>query len=303
MDVSFIIVNWNTKDLLLNCISSIYQTVRGPAFEIWLVDNASSDESIVAAKSAYPAINIIENEENLGFAAANNLALRRMNGRYALLLNTDTSLTENAARELYEFMEATPKAAIACGQLLNLDGSKQNSIANPPSLLSLLSNETILRLLLPKKFPSKRKQYTAPIEINSCVGACMIVRKEAIDKAGYFDERFFFFLEETDWALRMKRGGWKLYFIPTAGIFHAQGQSVGSGVEARIMFYRSRYIFFKKWNPNLYPIICFAVLSRLIINALLSLLGLVFTLGLSDDLNRRSAIYMKLLTWHVRGCP
>jgi len=118
-DISFIIVNWNTKELLLECIASIYQTVKEIAFEIWVVDNGSSDGSVEAVKEKYPRIKIIENRTNLGFAAANNLALKRMGGHYALMLNTDTVLTEGAVSELHNFMQGNPEAAIACGQLLN----------------------------------------------------------------------------------------------------------------------------------------------------------------------------------------
>ncbi len=303
MDISFIIVNWNTKDLLLECLASIYQTVNEIAFEIWVVDNGSSDGSVAAVKEKYPHIQIIENRTNLGFAAANNLALKRMDGHYALLLNTDTVLTEGAVSELHNFMQGNPAAAIACGQLLNPDGSKQNSIANFPSLLSLVSNETLLRLLLPRRFPSKRREYRTPIEIDSCIGACMLIRKKAIDKAGFLDDRYFFFLEETDWAYRMKKAGWKIFFVPAARIFHAQGKSVGIRADARIMFYRSRYLFFRKWNLGPYPLVCFVIFSRLLINTLLSLLGVAFTLGQSKALNNKLLTYIQLIAWHLKGRP
>lgn len=303
MDISFIIVNWNTKDLLLECLASIYQTVNEIAFEIWVVDNGSSDGSVGAVKDKYPSIKIIENRINLGFAAANNLALERMGGQYALLLNTDTVLSADAVSELHRFMEVNPEAAIACGQLLNLDGSKQNSIANFPSLLSLVSNETLLRLLLPRRFPSKRREYRTPIEIDSCIGACMLIRKKAIDQTGFLDDRYFFFLEETDWAYRMKKVGWKIYFVPAAKIFHAQGKSVRIRADARIMFYRSRYAFFKKWHQGSYPLVCLVIFSRLLINTLLSLLGVALTLGLKRGLNRKSIVYVQLIVWHMKGCP
>ena len=302
-DISFIIVNWNTKELLLECIASIYQTVKEIAFEIWVVDNGSSDGSVEAVKEKYPRIKIIENRTNLGFAAANNLALKRMGGHYALKLNTDTILTEGAVRALHNFMQGNPEAAIACGQLLNQDGSKQNSIANFPSLLSLMSNETVLRILLPRRFPSKRREYGTPIEIESCIGACMLIRKKAVDEVGFLDERYFFFLEETDWAYRMKKAGWKIFFVPTARIFHAQGKSVGIRTDARIMFYRSRYLFFRKWRLGPYPLVCFAVFSRLLTNTLLSLLGVALTLGLRKRLNSKFRTCIQLIAWHLKGCP
>lgn len=303
MDISFIIVNWNTKDLLHECLASIYKTMDKLKFEVWLVDNASTDGSVEAAKSKYPDINTIVNERNLGFAAANNLALKKMKGKYALLLNTDATLTDAAVDELYCFMEANDKTGIACGQLLNTDGSKQNSIANYPSLLSLLFNETVLRVLFPHKFPSKRKEYMAPLEVDSCIGACMIVRKKAMDEVGAFDEGYFFYLEETDWAYRMKQAGWGVFFVPSARIFHAQGKSVGNNANKKIMFYRSRYYFFKKWYKRSYVIIYIIGFLRLLVNTLLSLFGVLFTLGLNDGIRKRFGIYIQLILWHFNGCP
>lgn len=301
--ISFIIVNWNTRDLLLACLSSVYQTVRGPDFEIWLVDNGSSDGSAAAAKKRFPEIHVIQNASNLGFAAAVNLALARMGGRYAVLLNTDAILTEDAILRLYDFMEAEPRVGISCGQLLNADGSRQNSIANFPSLLSLTSNETLLRLLFPQKFPSKRQEYTGPIEVDSCIGACMMVRKAAIDQVGLLDERYFFFMEETDWAYRMKQAGWRICFIPWARVYHAQGKSVEGRADGRILFYRSRYAFFKKWHPRLYPLVCAIIFSRLFVNTLLSFVGIGLTLGLKKTLRRKLMMYAHLIAWHMKGCP
>ena len=303
MDISFVIVNWNTRDLLLQCLASIHQTAADMDFEVWLVDNASSDGSVGAARTAYPNTHIIENDRNLGFAAANNLAFAKMRGRYAVLINTDARLKAGAIKSLFVFMEETPEASMSCGQLLNEDGSKQNSIAPFPSLLSLISNETVLRLLFPQKYPSKRKHHTTPIAVDSCIGACIMVRKIAMERVGFLDERYFFFLEETDWAYEMKLKGWKIYFVPWAEIVHAQGKTVGSGVSARILFYRSRYQFFEKWHKKTYPLVLLFTFSRLLVNTLLNLLGAVFTLGLNRRLKEKLAVYTQLALWHLNGCP
>jgi hypothetical protein len=303
LEISVIIVNWNTKDLLLGCLKSVFQTIHGIPFEVWLVDNGSTDGSVQSSTAAYPAIKVIRNDRNLGFAAANNQAFQRMTGRYALLLNTDAALTDGAVEALYGFMETHPQTALACGQLLNEDGSKQNSIANFPSLLTLLSNETVLRTLLPGRFPSKRREYTAPIEIESCIGACMMARKKAMEEVGFLDERFFFFFEETDWAFRMKRAGWQVYFVPQARIFHRQGQSVGHGANSRKIFYRSRYLYFRKWHSRGFPLFFAVILARLVAETLLSFLGALGTLGLNLHVRARLGIYLKLIIWHLSGCP
>jgi GT2 family glycosyltransferase len=303
LDISFVIVNWNTRDLLLQCLKSIYQTAAHMNFEVWLVDNASTDGSVAAARKANPKIHVIENTRNLGFAAANNLAFARMGGRYAVLINTDARLKAGAIKKLFDFMEEVPDASMACGQLLNEDGSKQNSIAPFPTLLSLISNETLLRLIFPQKYPSKRKHYTMPLEVDSCIGACIMVRKSAMDRVGFLDERYFFFMEETDWAYRMKLAGWKVYFVPRVEIFHAQGKSVGSGVSARILFYRSRYQFFEKWHKKTFPVVRLFTLLRLLVNNLLNLSAVVFTLGLNRRFREKLMIYTKLALWHLKGCP
>jgi GT2 family glycosyltransferase len=303
VDISVIIVNWNTRDLLMNCIRSVYETVQGIACEIWVVDNGSTDGSQEAVKAAFPQVQLIENTQNRGFAAANNQALKRMSGHYALLLNSDAALTDGAAQTLHAFMESTPAAGMACGQLLNPDGSRQNSIASFPTLLTLISNETLLRIMFPEKFPSKRRDYSGPIPIESGIGACLMIRKTAMDAVGIFDEAYFFFFEETDWAYRMRLANWRIYFVPSARILHAQGKSAGNSVSSRILFYRSRYIYLKKWHLKSYSLMVGVLFIRLLVNAILSLLGSGLTLGLAPRLLDKTLVYFQLITWHFKGCP
>jgi GT2 family glycosyltransferase len=273
VDISIVIISYNTRALLLQCLESVYRSANPPRFEIWVVDNASSDGSVEAVEQHYPDVLTIKNSENKGFAAANNQALRRMNGRYALLLNSDAVLTAGALEKLFAFMEADAEAGMACGQLLNPDDSRQNAFANFPTLLSLALNESMLKKLWPRRFPSKYQMHREPLMIESCIGACMIVRKAAMDEAGMLDERYFFFMEETDWALTFKKAGWDSYFIPDANIYHYQGQSAGSGAASRIMFYRSRYQFIRKWHPRSYPLFGLVIGLRLAVNTVSSLIA------------------------------
>lgn len=303
MDISIVIVNWNTKNLLLDCLTSIYETSKNISMEIWVVDNASSDGSVDAVKRFYPDVKIIQNSKNLGFAAANNRAFKRMQGRYAVLLNTDTVLMKGAVEAIYDFMENNPDAGMACGQLLNVDGSKQNSFANFPGLTSLLFGEALMERLLPNKYPSKRNVGLSPMEVDSCIGACMMVREKAMQTVGWLDESFFFFFEETDWARRMKKAGWKVYMLPSAKIYHLQGQSVGHNVRSRILFYRSRYIYFKKWHQNVYGLLQGIIFLRLLINAASNLVGFIGTLGLHASIRTKLDTYAKLIVWHLEGCP
>jgi len=302
MDISIIIVNWNTRDHLGNCLDSIVKTIGNIDYKIIVVDNASRDDSVGMVESRYPQVMLIQNEKNRGFGAANNQAMHVMAGRYALLLNSDTILTDNAVAELFSFMETHPDAAMACGQLLNADGSKQNSIASFPTLLTLAANMSLLEYLFPGKYPSKRYEHGNPIEIDSGIGACLLIRKKAIDDVGMFDERYFFFFEETDWAYGMRQAGWKVYHVPTARIYHLQGQSIGRNVHSRIEFYRSRYQFLKKWKqPSYFIIACAIIIIRLFVNCFFTFLGDILTLGLHRSLRDKWIVYFRLILWHFQG--
>ena len=300
MDISVIIVNWNTRDLLHNCLESIYKTISGISYEIIVVDNASRDGSVAMLHKNYPQVKVIQNAENRGFGAANNQAMHIMTGQYALLLNSDAILTENAVAELFTFMETHPDTAMACGQLLNADGSKQNSIASFPNLLTLLTNTPLLEYLFPKYYPSKRYNYDKPIEVDSGIGACLLVRKKAIDDVGMFDERYFFFFEETDWAYRMKSSGWNIFYVPTAFIYHFQGQSIGRDVRSRIEFYRSRYQFFRKWKSHpYYLLVRIVIMLRLFFNWVLTAFANIFLLCTNREFRDKFLIYSKLILWHM----
>jgi len=301
LDLSIVIVNWNTRKLLADCLDSVAGTVQGPTYEVIVVDNASTDGSIGMLRDEYPEVRVIANDVNRGFGAANNQAFAVMAGRYALLLNTDTVLTDKAVKELYAFMEGHPEAGMCCGQLLNGDGSKQNSIASFPTLLTLLTNMSLLEYLLPGRYPSKRYDHAGPVEVDSGVGACLMVRKKAMDVVGWFDERYFFFFEETDWAYRMRQEGWKVYHVPTAYIYHLQGQSIGPDIRSRIEFYRSRNQFFQKWHsPIYYVLIRTVVFGRLLINWLLTILANALCLGLYRHQRRKLAVYTCLIRWHFK---
>lgn len=302
MDITIVIINWNTRDLLRDCLESTYKTVRNITFEIIVVDNASHDDSVAMLGEEFPDVRIIVNSENRGFAAANNQAFAVMKGRYALLLNTDTVLTENAVHELFAFMENHDEAAMAGGQLLNRDGSRQNSIANFPTVLTLLANTSLLEYLFPRRFPSKRYRHKGPLEVESVIGACMLVRKKAMDEVGMFDERYFFFFEETDWACQMRAAGWKICHVPSALIYHLQGQSVGRNVRSRIEFYRSRYKFFNKWKGRSYNVaVSLVVFVRLIVNWLLTSVGGILTAGMNREIRDKWVVYSRLILWHLKG--
>jgi hypothetical protein len=305
VDISFIIVNWNTRDILINCLNSIHETVTDIDREIYVVDNNSTDGSQEAVKNGFPDVKLIENSTNTGFAHANNQALSVMQGRFAVLLNSDAVLQEGAIKSLLTFMINTPEVGIAGVQLLNDDGSKQNSIDNFPSLETEIFNKSILRLIFPNKYPSKARNYNAPIEVDSVIGACMMVRKEAVDEVGLLDEDYFIFLEETDWCFRMYKKGWKVYHVPDSRVFHLSGHSKKKTPgESQIEYYKSLYMFFRK-NKGLGSCLTLRILKpcKLLINLFLNILGNLITLFQSKKLRSRLLKYYKLLMWHLLLCP
>jgi hypothetical protein len=299
MDISVIIVNWNTKTLLSKCLDSVYSTMGNLDFEIIVVDNASTDDSLVMLEERYPQVIRIGNKINMGFGAANNQAFTLIKGKYALLLNTDAVLTPTAVHKLWSFSETHPQAAIVCGQLLHADGSKQNSVAAFPSLLTLTINNSLLEYLFPARFPGKRYERREPLEVDSAIGACMIIRKQAINEVGFFDRRYFFFFEETDLAYALRKAGWKIYQVPDAVVYHLQGQSIGHNFGSRIEFYRARYQFLRKWHGHFFYYSARGLIFlRLLIDWFINLAAVIFSLGLVKNLRQKLAIYSQLIVRH-----
>jgi GT2 family glycosyltransferase len=289
----------------MDCLDSISKTVTDIDVEIYVVDNNSTDGSQVAVKKRFPDVKLIENEINTGFAHANNQALKIMHGRFAVLLNSDAVLKENAIKKLLAFMASTPRAGIAGVQLLNDDGSRQNSIDNFPSTETEIFNKSILRLLFPGKYPSKNRDFQNPIEVDSVIGACMMIRKEAMDDVGIFDEDYFFFMEETDWCLRMYKRGWKVFHVPDAEVFHLSGHSKKKTPwRSQIEYYKSLYKFFRKnRTPASYLTLRILKPCKILINLILNILGNLITLFQKEGLRGRLLKYYKLSVWHLLMCP
>ncbi len=270
-----------------------------------MVDNGSSDNSADAVRAAYPEAQIIENSSNLGFARANNQALRLMGGRYACLLNSDAELTEGAIDLMITFMDLHQDVAVCGGQLLNADSSRQNSIANTPTLLTELTNKSLLRRLMPSRYPGKEAFFSKPVEVESIIGALMLVRHEAMDRVGLLDEDFFFFLEETDWCLRFKSAGYRIMHHQEARIFHFQGVSASKRfVRARLEYWRSRYVFFRKhYSKSTWALLVAGLLLRILLNLTAYLIYTPLTLFLLPKAVQRLRLYATLLMWHLLGLP
>ena len=304
MDLSIIIVNWNTKDLVCQCIDSLAQAVKKMDTEIFVVDNGSTDGSVAAVRKKFPGVKLIENRVNLGFARGNNQALSASKVRYFLLLNPDTQVKDEAIERMLSFMDTHPEAGVVGAQLLNADGSKQNSIANFPSLATELLNKRLLRWLFPKKFPGKEADYTGPVEVDSVIGACMMGRREVVEQVGLLDEAYFLFLEETDWCYRIKKAGWKIYHIPQVEILHFQGKSAEAEKgKARIEYYRSRYHYFRKNRGGFQSSVLFiGLIIKLSVELVFATIACVVTLFMVKKWRTKLSAYLYLIWWHLRLC-
>jgi len=305
IDLSVIIVNFNTASLLKECLNSVEENRGNLKLEILVVDNNSRDQSVEMIKKDFPQVKLIVSYENVGFARGVNLGLAPAKGRYFLLLNPDVKVLPGALKGMIEFMDQNKDAGLAGAQLLNSDGTKQNSIANFPSLSQELLNKSLLRILFPGKYPSKYQEYISPIEVDSVIGACMIVRPEAVEEAGELDPDYFLFLEETDWCFQMKKMGWKVYHLPQLKVYHKQGQSLlDLKSKGRIEYYRSYYRFFKK-NYNRFGYVNLMIIRfiKTLFNMGLNLIALIFTLGRMKGFREKFIIYSHLLLWHLLSCP
>lgn len=303
--VSVIIVTRNTCALTLAATRSVCESPDGLAKELIVVDNGSTDDTPLRLPRELPSIRYLRSEINLGFARANNLGAREAEGQLLLLLNSDARLQPDSLRLAVEAMEAHPDCGVAGAQLLNADGSRQNSIANFPTLATELLNKSLLRRLFPRRFPGKEQTFTEPVEVESVIGAFMLIRKAVWDALGGFDENYFFFFEETDFCLRVRRKGWKTYHLPGVRVWHDQGKSAKEvHIPARIEYWRSRYIYFRKnhgWVRRI--VLAGGLMLRLVVGYLANLLATVFTLRTQPGLLNKWREQTALLTWHFRGRP
>ncbi|NWG04154.1 MAG: glycosyltransferase family 2 protein [Syntrophaceae bacterium] len=303
--LSIIIVNWNTKEYLFLCLESIFKKESGKSQEVIVIDNGSQDGSGIEIKQKFPFIHLIENKKNLGFAKAANQGLRKASGHYLLLLNPDTEIKNGAIGRLVAFLNSHPEVGVAGGQLLNSDGSRQNSIASYPSLATELLNKNLLRWLFPERFPGKERKYAEPIEVDSVIGACLMVRREVLNQVGLLDEDYFLFLEETDWCYRMKKSGWKIYHVPQAEVIHFQGKSAEREIaRAKVEYYRSRYLFFKKHRGFFqWVLLAIGLNIKLWVEFVSMSVACLLTLFTIKRWRRKLSVYATLLKWHLKFCP
>ncbi len=237
-DISVIIVNFNTKDLILKCIGSIRKHTKGVDYEIIIVDNDSTDGSMELLKGE-SVVKAIFNKDNLGFARANNQGIKKATGRYVLLLNSDTKLKEDSLAKMVQWMDEHLKVGIATCKLLNPDGSVQATGGSFPTLARIFLWSTfiddlpLVADLFGSYHPHTPRFLGSSFYSNShpqdwVTGAFFLFRHEVVNKVGYLDEEFFMYVEEVDFCFRMKKMGGDIWYVPQTAVIHLGGRSEGS---------------------------------------------------------------------------
>ncbi len=309
IDVSVVIVSYNTSDLLNNCLSSIEAWLEANSHtgEVIVVDNASTDGTSGMIQRRFPDVTLIENRHNAGFAAANNQGIRAASGRHICLLNPDTTVLGDAFGQLADYLDDNPGVGLVGPRLMYPDGSVQSSRRRFPTRLTGYLESTIIQDYWPDN-QVVRRYYLAdrPDDqtqtVDWLVGACLMVRREAIESAGLLDERYFMYSEEVEWCYRLKQYGWSIVYLPTAAVVHHEGASSIQNVPQRQIHFDSskvllyRQIFGKVSAWSLHVFLLMTYLVRIIIEMTKGLIGHKRSLRW-----QRVGMYSRVFTARFRG--
>lgn len=303
LDLSIVIVSWNTKDILRDCLLSVYEQTKDISFEVIVVDNDSQDDSADMVAEEFPQTVLIRHPENAGFAAGNNIGFKVTKGRYVLLLNSDTIVLDNALKKTLTYADTKPDYGVISCKVLNDDKSLQPNCFMYPSLLNSLFFVTGLYKLFPRSRLFGRQHmtwwdYNNAREVQVIKGCFMLVRKEALDQVGPMDERFFMYSEEVDWCYRFSHKNWKLGFYPDAEIIHLGGISAAKlGGDRALIKDKSTRRFLKKHRslPTYYITLFFMFVFYC------TRLPGAFLFYLSTKEKDKKQRYKKIIDNHVAG--
>ena len=243
MKLSIVIVSYNVRNYLEQCLQSVKQALEGIEGEVFVVDNRSDDDSVETVRTNYPWVRLIVNQENMGFSRANNIAIREASGEYVLLLNPDTIVEKDTLREVLGFMEEHPKAGGAGVMMHNADGSlaPESRRALPTPWVSCLK-----MLGFSKQYYMSHLPWDKPGRIEVISGAFCFLRRKALDEVGLLDEDFFMYGEDIDLSYRLLKGGWENWYLPYP-ITHFKGKSTQKSDYRYVhIFYKAMLIFFRK---------------------------------------------------------
>jgi hypothetical protein len=266
--VTIVIVSYNTRDILKNCLDELYRHGSECDMEVVVADNDSHDDSTAMVKEQFPDVHLIANPRNLGFAAANNQAFLHAHGRYIILLNPDAYIGPSSIRNAVTFMDNHPDCGLCGGKIISPEGRLEPSARRFPTPLSKLLTISGLSARFPSSPLFNGHEFGGfahdlPLEVDWVPGTFTIIRKTMLDSIGPFDERFFMYYEETDLCLRARKAGWKIFFIPDAEVMHIGGacsktrkdktfDNAGSQVLSFRM--RSEWLYYRK-NSGLAAVI------------------------------------------------
>lgn len=253
--MSVIIVSYNAEHFLRQCLESLYETVRGIAFETIVVDNCSSDGGIAMVKRDFPQVRVLENSTNMGFARGNNRGIALAQGEHVLLLNSDTRAIGGALGKLVDFLDTHPDVAVVAPRLVYPDLTDQcvaRSFPTPAN--ALFGRKSLLTRLFPanrysqRYLTSRRHTSDEPFEVDWVSGACLMARKDVLDAAGRLDEAFFMYWEDLDLCYRVKQRGGRIVCVPEARVVHYEGKSSEGAVSGRciIEFHKGVYRYYRK---------------------------------------------------------
>jgi GT2 family glycosyltransferase len=314
VDLSIIIVNFNTRNLLKDCLDSVKDSIKKITYQIFVVDNNSSDGSVEMVRSKFPDVHLIQNNKNIGFAKANNQAIKLNNARYVLLLNSDTIVRPCALDLMVSFMDDNAKVGALSPKLIDGNDHSQpiSGFQNPwkiflrfYNLKMFLSNPNVRRFMANHfgKVVGKTIGYYLevyrddpnPREVDCLGGACLMVRSETISQVGLLDENFFMYLEDVDWCKRISSAGWTNIYFPKATVTHLVGQSSGGNFrDFHPEAYKSIYYYYKKHRDKKdFFIVKFLIISALIIR----IIGLFSVCIITRNKKKRLDIGQKLISY------
>ncbi|QPC80878.1 glycosyltransferase family 2 protein [Phototrophicus methaneseepsis] len=258
MELSIIIVSWNVKDLLAQCLNSIEQSGilaqdAQPSAEIIIVDSGSTDGTVEMVQQSYPQVQLLAQSENIGFTRANNIGLQAAKGHYLLLLNPDTEVIDHALQEIIAYMDTNPQVGIVGPHTLNSDGTTQSTRRRFPTRMLAFFESTWLQPYTPKSMLNHYyvvdQDDTGTFDVDWVQGSAMMVRREVYEQTGGLDEGYTMYSEEMDWCHRAKDAGWRVVYLGTAQIIHHGGKSSDqAGAWKHIYFQKSKIRYFEKYH-------------------------------------------------------
>jgi GT2 family glycosyltransferase len=307
-DLSVIIVNWNVGRLLKDCLRSLYKLTKGVTFEVLVVDNCSRKSDLIEVMLTFPHVYYIFLKENLGFAKANNVAIKMARGRFIALLNPDTSLLNNAFDLMLAYMRGHPEVGAVGPKLRTPDGGIQFDAArNLPTLMTEFSQQFFLYRL----FPKSRLGGTYYIgwwdhqdvhNVGALCGACMVVRSEVIQQVGRLDENFFLYWEDVDWCYRIGHAGWQVTYQPEAEVKHLGGHSFAQdSVASRQASFKSCVIFFRKHYGTAAALAARALIFCGSILRIFPWLALCLVRRRRAEAGDRVRCYLRTVLWALAG--